>query len=269
MIPTPSHIAEKFYAIREQKPLIQNITNYVVMDFTANLLLAIGASPAMIHAPKESGEMTSISDALLLNIGTLSLPWLEGMIRSLQTARTFQKPVVLDPVAVGCTQFRHQAIEMLLEHNYITVIKGNASEILALHQHATTTAAKGPDSINAVSEAVDAAIAVANQYNCVVAVTGEDDFVTDGTQKAWVQNGHPLLQFITGTGCGAGAVIASFLTVEKTPFSATIAALSAYGIAAEIAGNTASAPASFRTAFIDALFTLSKDQICQMAKIKA
>lgn len=263
---TLSHIAKTVQQIRPRNPLIHNITNYVVMDFTANVLLAIGASPAMVHSPKESAEMTALSDALVLNIGTLSKDWLEGMEKSLQLAQAIKKPVVLDPVAVGCTKFRKEAIDRLLQSQHITVIKGNASEILAIAQNAN--ASKGPDALHDVTEATHAAIEIATQYHCVICVTGQKDFITDGKNSSWVLNGHPLLQTITGTGCAASTIVASFLTVEPNPLIATISAMVFYGVAAEIAAKKAAAPASFRMALIDSLYTLTEEDILSYGKFE-
>ena len=194
MINPGIHLAQ----MRADAPLVQNITNYVAMNVMANVMLAAGASPAMVHAPEEVQEFAAIASALTINIGTLSAPWVEAMALAAQAARAAGRPWVLDPVAVGATGFRRKAGARLLALGP-TVIRGNASEILALA--GATAAGKGADAADEVAAAEAAATRLAKDNGLVVAVTGPVDFVTDGTRAARIANGHPMMPKITALGC--------------------------------------------------------------------
>lgn len=238
-------------ALREKQPLVHNITNYVSMDVAANALLAIGASPAMVHAKEEVAEFVSFSNALVVNIGTLSPPWVEGMLLAAKTAREKSIPWVLDPVGAGATALRNDAVSALLAERP-TIIRGNASEILAV---AGTAGArpKGVDSANTTEEAEAAARALAERQHCVVVVSGAIDFITDGRRTAKLGNGHVLMTKVTALGCALSAIVAAFAAVERDPFIAAAAAAAVYGVAGSLAAKKAEGPASFRVAFIDLL----------------
>jgi len=239
--------------VRRHTPLIHNITNLVAMNTMANVLLAIGASPAMVHAREEAAEFTAIADALTVNIGTLSPHWVEAMIEAAEAARLVGKPWVLDPVAVGATAYRRETGARLLER-LPTVIRGNASEIIALE--AGGAGGRGVDSSDPAEAAEQAAIRLARRIGCVVAVTGEVDLVTDGRRLARVHGGHALMPRVTTLGCALTGVVAAFLVGADDPFAATVAALACYAAAGEIAGETARGPGSFAVAFLDALYAL-------------
>ncbi|MFX0545293.1 hydroxyethylthiazole kinase [Roseovarius sp. S1116L3] len=251
--------------MRARAPLVQNITNYVAMNVMANIMLAAGCSPAMAHDEGEAAEFAGLADALSINIGTLDPAWVRSMEAAAGVMGAAGKPWVLDPVAVGATALRRDAGARLLALKP-SIIRGNASEIIALAGSAA--AGKGADSADAVSDAEDAARALARQTGGVVAVTGEVDFVTDG-EAAWrVAGGHALMPRITVMGCSLTGIVAAF-AVDQPALPATVAALAYYAVAGDIAGEKAAGPASFQTAFIDALYVLSPEDVTARARIEA
>ena len=252
--------------LRAAAPLVHCITNYVAMQIAANAVLAAGASPAMLHAPEEAGEFAPLAGALTVNIGTLSQHWLEGMTRAAQAATADGRPWVLDPVAVGATAFRRAAGERLLALNP-TVIRGNASEILALA--GAGGASKGADSGDPVDAAAEAARALTARSGAVVAVTGATDLITDGTRTARIANGHPLMPTVTALGCALTAVLGGFLASNDNPFEATTSALAYYGLAGQIAAESAAGPGSFAVAFLDALAAIDAAALDRGARVSA
>lgn len=253
------------HAVRAQRPLIHNITNYVVMNTTANALLALGASPVMAHAIEEVEEMVSIAGALVLNIGTLSTPWIEAMFRAGHAAQARPIPIVLDPVGAGATALRTQTARRLIQEVHPTVIRGNASEILALLENEAHT--HGVDSQHTVDEARAAAIQLASEARTVVAVTGPEDFVTDGRRMARIRNGHPLMARITGSGCTASSIIGALSAVQPDAFVATVAGLVIFGIAGEMAATDAPQPGTFQVRLIDALDEIDDSDLRRGARI--
>jgi hydroxyethylthiazole kinase len=251
--------------MRARAPLVQNITNYVAMNVMANILLAIGASPAMNHAHEEVAEFAGLADALSVNIGTLDPYWVTSMELAARAMAQQGKPWVLDPVAVGATALRRDAGARLLALKP-TIIRGNASEIIALA--GADAAGKGADSADAVSDATGAAQALARQTGGVVAVTGAVDYVTDGDAAYRISGGHALMPRITVLGCSLTGVVAAF-AVDQSPLEATVAALASYAVAGEMAGETAKGPASFQVAFIDALYALTPGDVTARARITA
>jgi hydroxyethylthiazole kinase len=259
--------AENLTAARKSAPLIHNITNFVVMNYTANALLALGVSPVMAHAPNEVADMVSLSGALVLNIGTLEDEWVESMIIAGRRAGEIGTPVVLDPVGSGATPLRTRAARKILESCRIHVIRGNASEILSLRDESSLT--KGVDAAHSVADAEKPAARLAAELQTTLAVTGAVDLVTDGQRTLRVKNGHPLMGRVTGTGCTATALVGAFLAVDPDPFSAAATALAFFGLAGEIAAGKASAPGSFMIQLLDALFTLSPEQLREGCRIVA
>lgn len=240
--------------IREAVPLVQCITNYVAMNITANVLLAAGASPAMVHAADEVGEFATLANAIVINIGTLSTDWISGMKIAAETARTNRKPWVLDPVAHFATGFRRKTVAELLELRP-TIIRGNASEIIALS--GGVSAGSGVDSGDEVVRSEDLARSLAQRRNSVVAVTGPVDFVTDGERVAWVSGGSPFMPKVTALGCSLSALCGAFVAVSPdAPFRATVAALIAFAAAGALAAESARGPGSFSVHFLDALAAL-------------
>ena len=252
--------------LREKKPLIHNITNYVVMNYTANALLAMGASPVMAHAPNEVEDMVSFAGALVLNIGTLTDDWIASMLKAGRKASAQGTPIILDPVGSGATPLRTNSAKQIIDQARVSVVRGNASEILSLRHEDSKT--KGVDSVHSVAEAAATATVLAEELQSTLAITGPVDLITDGRRVVRVSNGHPLMGYVTGTGCTATAAIGAFLVVDGDPLSAAATALAFFGLAGEIAGQTASAPGSFMIRLLDALYTITPDVLRQGCKIE-
>ena len=252
--------------MRTATPLVQNITNFVAMNTMANVLLAIGASPAMVHAREEAAEFAAIADALSINIGTLSAAWVESMAEAAAAAKAAGRPWVLDPVAVGATTFRRTAGERLLALGP-TLIRGNASEIIALGQ-AEGGSGRGVDTADPVPASEAAAVALSRGSGAVVAVTGPVDFVTDGRRAAHIANGHALMPRVTALGCALTGVAAAFLGAGCEPFDGTVAALAYFGLAGEQAADGAAGPGSFAVRFIDALAGIDAHAVDAGARIE-
>lgn len=257
---------EALQALRAKVPLVHNITNYVVMNNTANALLAVGASPAMVHALEEVEEFVAIADALVINIGTLAPPWVEAMHLAARKAITLGKPWILDPVGVGATSWRTKVAQALLQEQP-TVIRGNASEILAL-ANASDIQTRGVDSRHESEAALLSARELALGQGCVVAVSGAIDIVTDGEQVVRVANGHPLMTRVTGLGCSATAVIAAFLAVHPDPLEATAYGLAIFGLAGELAAEQSPGPGTLQVQLLDALYQLDEAIVSDRARIQ-
>ena len=255
-------------ALREQKPLIHQITNYVVMNETANATLALGGLPVMAHAPEEVEEMASVAGALVLNIGTLSEHWIEAMLIAGRAANGAGAPVVLDPVGVGATRYRTQTAERLLAELDIAVVRGNAAEIATLSGRAAEI--RGVESIGADDPGAELARAAASKLGCVVAVTGPVDNVSDGRAAYAVTNGDALLGTVSGTGCMSTAVTGSFLAVRRdAALEGATEALVAFGVAGEDAAQDARGPGTFHAGLYDALYNLDPATLDSRAKIEA
>jgi hydroxyethylthiazole kinase len=257
-----SDILEK---IRREHPLVHNITNYVVMNFTANVLLALGASPVMAHAVEEVEEMVGLAGALVINIGTLSRPWIDSMAMAARAARDRSIPIVLDPVGAGATRFRTETARRLIDEAPVAVLRGNGSEILAVAGQKGLT--RGVDSVHGTEEARLAARDLAKTYGIVVAVTGVEDFVTDGLRTARIANGHALMGRVTGTGCAASAITGAFCAAEKDAFAAAIGALVTFGIAGELAALPNPGPGSFQVGLLDAIDAIDGAVIMARARV--
>ncbi|MDR3629499.1 MAG: hydroxyethylthiazole kinase [Desulfocapsaceae bacterium] len=260
-----SKAAENLRKIRATKPLIHNITNFVVMNMTANVLLATGASPVMAHAENEVEDMVAFAGALVLNIGTLTDTWLASMLKAGRKASETGTPIILDPVGAGVTGLRTAAAKNILASTRVSVVRGNASEILSLCDQ--KAAGKGVDAIHSVDDAEIAAGQLARSLQTTLAITGPVDLVTDGSRSARIANGHALMPVVTGTGCSATAVIGAFLAVDADPVSAAATALAFFGIAGEEAGTTAKGPGSFLVHLLDALYTLSPEKVADRCRI--
>jgi hydroxyethylthiazole kinase len=221
-------------AVRAQKPLVHSITNLVVMNYTANALLALGASPVMAHAKEEVQDMAGIAQALVLNIGTLDPAWVHAMGIALKTARARGIPVVLDPVGAGATPYRSQAIAELLSTAAPSIVRGNGSEIMSVAGLSAST--RGVDSSRASDEAVEAARSLARDIKSVVCVSGADDHVVDAFGR-WIvlSNGHPWMTRVTGVGCSASALIGAFAAVQPDTWRATTSAMAVLGVVGEAA----------------------------------
>jgi hydroxyethylthiazole kinase len=259
--------AENLKTLREKKPLVHNITNFVVMNYTANVLLAVGASPVMAHAPEEVEEMVSFAGALVLNIGTLTSEWIDSMIKAGKRANELKIPVIVDPVGSGATKFRTDSVRRLIDELSVKVIRGNASEVLSIVRKGS--GARGVDSVHGVDDASDAAIALAKETGVTLAITGEVDLVTDGQRTLRVYNGHQMMPRVTGTGCAATAVIGAFLAVDNDSVIASATALAYFGLAGEMGAKTAQGPGSFMTASLDALYNIDEVVLNRGARIRS
>lgn len=240
--------------IKETNPLILNITNVVTMDFIANGLLSLGASPLMSQASEELADLLNLAQAVNLNLGTLDKNFLALCRQTCELSNKLNKPIIFDPVGAGASIYRTQACLDILNQYKIAIIRGNASEILALAGLSDNT--KGVDSTKASQEAIHAAKIVAERYQATVVISGETDLIIDDSHMSQYQRGHPLMAKVTGSGCLLTAIIAAFHAVESDRFIAAQSAVFFYSICGEIAAKQASGPASFRTYFIDALYAL-------------
>lgn len=258
--------AENLKQVREVRPLVHNITNFVVMNFTANVLLAAGAAPVMAHAENEVEEMVALAQALVLNLGTLDDAWVAAMLKAGKKAAALGVPVILDPVGAGATRLRTEAARRILNECRVTLVRGNASEILALGGGAAHT--RGVDAADGVEAAAAQARELARELGAPVAVTGPVDFITDGRRVLRVANGHPLMGRVTGMGCGATALIGAFAAVEADPVQAAAAALAFYGLAGEHAADEAAGPGSFQVRFLDALQLLTPEDLYHGGRIR-
>jgi hydroxyethylthiazole kinase len=242
-------------AIRERKPLVHQITNYVVMNETANATLALGALPVMAHAREEVEEMVGLASALVLNIGTLSEPWIEAMVLAGRAAGARGIPIVLDPVGAGATEYRTRTARRLLDELDVTVLRGNAGEVATLV--GAEAEVRGVESIATGIEPAALAREAGRRLGLVASVTGPVDHVSDGERVLAVSNGHELLAAVTGTGCMSSALTGCFLAAKpEEPLEAAAEALAAFGVAAEDAAAGADGPGTFHARLYDGLAAL-------------
>jgi hydroxyethylthiazole kinase len=239
--------------------LVINVTNYVVMNMTANALLAIGASPVMAHALDELEEMVSMSQGLVINMGTLSDPWVQSMKKAIQVASRRGIPIVLDPVGAGATSYRLRATRELLGCGKVSVIRGNASEIFAISKKSEKRM-KGVDSVACLESAYSAAKDLASALRCTVCVSGKTDLIVSYddamARTTWLENGHEIMTHVTGMGCVATALTGAFLAVQPDPYQATQSAMAIVGVAGEVAAQLSLGPGSFVPQFLDTLYHL-------------
>jgi hydroxyethylthiazole kinase len=257
--------AELLDRIHQRHPLIHHMTNWVVMNDTANATLALGALPVMSHAKEEVAEMVAAAGALVLNPGTLYPDLVEAMIIAGKRANERGVPIVYDPVGVGATKYRNDTADLILKELNLAVVRGNSGEVGALAGAGGEV--KGVESVQGVADPAGVARELAKRRATVVAITGKRDIVSDGTRVFGVDNGHELLKTVTGTGCMATTVIAIFCAVESDKLLAAAAALAAYGLAAQQAARGARGPGSFRTALLDCLYNLKPADVEKGARI--
>ena len=252
--------------VRERKPLVHQITNYVVMNETANATLALGALPVMAHAREEVEEMVRLASALVINIGTLSPHWVEAMLLAGKAANEADIPVVLDPVGAGATTYRTETARRILREVDVAALRGNAGEIATLA--GVEAEVRGVESIGAGGEPADLARVAARSLDLVASVTGPVDHVSDGRRVLAVANGHELLAAVSGTGCMSSAITGCFLAVKAgEPLVAAAEALAAFGVAGEDAARGAKGPGTFHANLYDALAALDPDTLDARAKI--
>lgn len=257
-ISEPLALYDDLQLVRSRKPIVHNVTNYVVMNTTANILLAVGASPIMAHATEEMEEIARLSQALVLNIGTLDKEWIASMRLAQQMAAQRNIPIVLDPVGAGATKLRTETAKEFLAAG-VTVLKGNSSEIIALADGAANVT--GVDSNLSTYAAAGAARKLSNLYKCVVVVSGAHDFIAAPDKQGYVPYGSQMMTKVTGTGCAASAVVAAFCAVNENYFLAATHAMGVLGLAAQKAELYANGPASFYASLVDALFSLGQSDI--------
>lgn len=268
MMRTPENLTDTtvaaWEAVRSTGPLVQCLTNAVTTNFTANVLLALGAAPAMVDIPGEAGPFAGIASGVLINLGTPTAEQREAMLEAAHAAAEGGTPWVLDPVAIGVLPVRTR-LAAGLRALRPTVVRGNASEILALD--GAGVGGRGVDAADAVDDAVAAARRIARETGGVVAVSGPTDAVTDGEVVVRLGNGHELLTRVTGAGCALGAVMAAFTSTTGDRLAATVAAITVYNVAAERAAEQGAGPGSFAVAFLDALAGLDADTLRRRAVI--
>ena len=276
VVPVTAALAEAVGVLLEEvrrvRPLVQNITNFVSMDVAANALLALGASPAMVHAVEEVDEFAAYVGALVINIGTLSADWTVSMAKAAAAVSRRGKPWVLDPVGAGASAYRDATIAKLLKLRP-SVVRGNASEIMAVARIAGVdgrrTSPKGVDSVDTTEEATDMAVGLARELRCVVVATGEIDLVTDGERNRRFANGAPVMTRVTALGCALSAVTGAFCAVTTDMFAAASAATAVYGVVGEIAAEHAPGPGGFRVAFLDGLASVGPGDLASRLRSPA
>jgi len=252
--------------LRERKPLVHQITNYVVMNETANVTLALGALPVMAHAREEVEEMVRLAGSLVLNIGTLSPHWVEAMLLAGRAANAAGIPVVLDPVGAGATTYRTETAERILGDVDVAVLRGNQGEVATLVGVAAEV--RGVESIGAGGEPAELARAAARTLGLVASVTGPVDHLSDGQRVLTVANGHELLAAVSGTGCMSSAITGCFLAAKRdAPLEGAAEALAAFGVAGEDAAQGAEGPGSFHVNLYDALAALDPATLDERATI--
>ena len=253
--------------LRETSPLIHNITNIVVANYVANGLLSIGASPIMSSAIEEMDELPAICQALVINIGTLTSEQVKAMIKAGISANKNNTPVVLDPVGVGATTFRQESVKTLLNEVKFDLIRGNAGEIAYLAE--VNWSAKGVDAGSGEADLSQIAKDVALKYNCIVSISGEIDYISDGKKVAKIDNGTSLFPKITGSGCLLSAVCGAFLTLDDNSFDLTLNACTSYAIAGELAQENLSnnQTGQFYIALLDNLAKINDETVKKYAKV--
>lgn len=252
--------------LRARRPLVHNITNYVAMTVSANVLLALGASPAMVHAVEEVEDFVAICDALVVNIGTLSPPWVDAMRRAVVAANAAGKPWVLDPVGCGATPYRTTTAAELAALRP-AIIRANASEVMSL-AGATASGPKGVDSTAGSAEALEAARLLARETGSVVAVTGAVDYATDGSSEVRIEGGDAMMPLSTALGCSLSAVTAAFAAIAD-PLPAAVAALAVFGAAGAQAAERCRGPGHLPAELCDALHLMDGATLARRARVRA
>ncbi len=257
-------LAASLDKVRQGSPLVHCITNYVAMNFNANALLAIGASPVMAHAKEEMVDMTAIASALVLNIGTLDEQWVEGMFAAGESMCRLSRPIVFDPVGSGATPYRTEVSKRIISQFKPTIIRGNGSEILSLVD--ADVISKGVDSSVSSDLALEAAKVLARESGAVVVISGQIDYITDGERVETIANGSTMMTAVTAMGCTATAIIGAFAAVCPSAFDAALHAMALMGVAGERAAAISAAPATLQLNFLDTLYSISGEELAQSVK---
>lgn len=261
-------VAETLAAVKAKRPLIHHITNYVTVNDCANMTLAIGASPVMASDVGEVEDMVALASALVLNIGTLDSRSVTAMLTAGKKATELGKPVVFDPVGAGATPYRTRTAYQILEEVGVSVLRGNLSEIKTIYGLAADT--RGVDSVADDADAEEVATALAGRLGCIVAVTGKTDVVTDGNRVCRIDNGHPLLAGVTGTGCMATSLVGSCCGVAE-PFVGAVAGIMVMGVAGELAQEAlrpGDGIGTFRVRLFDAVSNMTPAMVVQAGKLR-
>lgn len=251
--------------IREKRPMIHHITNYVVMNVTANVTLSMGASPVMAHANEEVEEMVAFASAHVLNPGTLSPHWITAMLSSGKKARKLGIPVILDPVGAGATTLRTETCLQILEEVKPNVIRGNQAEVMILAGEEARI--QGVDSMETGEAPVEAFKALARQTGAVICVTGPVDYVTNGETTYKIENGHPMMANVTGTGCSSSTAVAVYCAAGGATAQSCALGLAVFGACGELAADESSGPGSFQVALLDALYNAPSRDIGSRLRI--
>ncbi|MBP3951582.1 hydroxyethylthiazole kinase [Bacillus suaedae] len=261
------HAVRSLERLREQSPLVHNITNVVVTNFTANGLYALGASPVMAYAKEEVADMAKIAGALVLNIGTLTYDEVESMLIAGKSANEHGVPIIFDPVGAGATPYRTKTARQIVKELDIAIIRGNAAEIANVIGE--TWMIKGVDAGEGSGDPVVLARNAAKALQTTIVITGKEDVITDGDTTYIVQNGHPILTKVTGTGCLLSSVVGAFAAIEKDLVMASLSALVSYEVAAEIAARKSEVegPGSFQIEFLNQLSKVSSEDVRKLGKI--
>ena len=267
---TAQELWQDVLAVRAQAPLVHSITNWEVINFNANVLLAMGASPVMAHACEEVADMANIAQALVLNIGTLTADKVQAMLLAQKQAHSRAIPVVLDPVGAGATPYRNQALSEIIQSGPPGIIRGNGSEIMSVAGLSVTT--KGVDSVMASDQSLDAALALAKRIEGVVCVSGETDYIIDAHgQVALLRNGDVWMTKVTGVGCSATALIGAFAAVQFDAWRATTAAMAYWGVVGEVAAEQTRAlgagVGTYATKLLDVTHNLDEQTFVQRLNI--
>jgi len=253
--------------IRKERPVVHHLTNWVTIYDCANIVKALGGSPVMAHAKEEVAEMSRIASSLVLNIGTLTVDFVEAMKIAAASANEKGIPVVLDVCGAGATELRDQKSFELLDKVKIDIIKGNSSEIARISGESVRT--KGVDAVEVEKNMLKLAEKLARERKCTVVVTGKEDIVANGERAYIIKNGDPLMARVVGTGCMATSVIGAFIAVERDLALAATAGLVCFEIAAERAAKLSSGPGTFKEKLFDSIFYLDRKTIDKMQKVEA
>lgn len=258
-------LKKDFRAVREKSPLVHNITNYVAMNFSANALLAAGASPVMAHAAEEVADMATIAGALVINIGTLDAGWVESMIIAGKAKHAQGGVIVLDPVGAGATAYRTKTAWRIIEECHPDIIRGNASEIMALLN--ADIKSKGVDSSCSSHDAVESAVKLAERTGAVVVISGETDYITDGKRIETISNGSPMMPYVTAMGCTASSMVGAFAAVNPSNLlEASLHAMALMGVAGEMAAAKSAGPGSLLTNFVDTLYNITEKELAETVR---
>jgi hydroxyethylthiazole kinase len=252
--------------IRDKKPLIHHITNWVTIYDCANIVRVIGGLPVMAHALEEVEEMTSISSALVLNIGTLTKELVKSMILAGKKANEINIPVILDAVGAGATELRTSKAKEILNKVKISILKGNSSEIGTLAGAEAET--RGVEAISVKGSLVTIARELASEKNLTVVITGKEDIVSNGKDVYICKNGHPMMASFVGSGCMATSAVGVFAAVCDDYIHASLDALSLFGIAGELAAKKTKRPESFKIMLMDEIFNIDEGKIKKMQRIE-